>query len=77
MGLDDHRWHNLRSRKITLVTSNKFDNVMKIIKNSNATYTYKRRSSIRRHNFRPEMYLIPLPDAGINKMPAMLQNPGW
>jgi starch-binding outer membrane protein, SusD/RagB family len=77
LAFEDHRWHDIRRWKIAMVTNNKFNNVMKITKNSNASYTYERRLSIRRHNFRPEMYLMPLPDAEINKMPAMLQNPGW
>ncbi|HLP35756.1 RagB/SusD family nutrient uptake outer membrane protein [Lacibacter sp.] len=77
LAFEDHRWHDIRRWKIAMVTNNRFNNVMKITKNSNGTYTYERRSSIRRHNFRPEMYLMPLPDAEINKMPAMLQNPGW
>jgi hypothetical protein len=77
LAFEDHRWHDIRRWKIAMVTNNQFNKVMKITKNSNATYTYQRMESIRRHNFRPEMYLMPLPDAEINKMPAMLQNPGW
>jgi hypothetical protein len=77
LAFEDHRWHDIRRWKIAMVTNNRFNKVMKITKNTDATYTYERRESIRRHNFRPEMYLMPLPDAEINKMPAMLQNPGW
>ncbi len=77
LAFEDHRWHDIRRWKIAMVTNNQFNKVMRITKNSNATYTYQRMESIRRHNFRPEMYLMPLPDAEINKMPAMLQNPGW
>jgi hypothetical protein len=28
------------------------------------------------YNFHPGMYLLPMPDPEIQKMPAMLQNPG-
>ncbi|RXK62247.1 RagB/SusD family nutrient uptake outer membrane protein [Lacibacter luteus] len=77
LAFEDHRWHDIRRWKIAMVTNNQYNKVMKITKNSNATYTYERRESIRRHNFRPEMYLMPIPSAEINKMPAMLQNPGW
>jgi starch-binding outer membrane protein, SusD/RagB family len=77
LAFEDHRWHDIRRWKIAMVTNNQFNKVMKITKNSNGTYTYERLESIRRHNFRPEMYLMPIPDAEINKMPAMLQNPGW
>ena len=52
-------------------------NVMRVTKNSNGSYTYDRLKSIRLHVFRPEMYLLPIPDAEVRKMPAMLQNPGW
>nr|MBP6688138.1 RagB/SusD family nutrient uptake outer membrane protein [Lacibacter sp.] len=77
LAFEDHRWHDIRRWKIAMVTNNKFNNVMKITKNSNGSYTYERRTSIRKHNFRPEMYLMPIPDGEINKMPALLQNPGW
>ncbi len=77
LAFEDHRWHDIRRWKIAMVTNNQYNKVMKITKNMDASYTYERRESIRRHNFRPEMYLMPLPDAEINKMPAMLQNPGW
>lgn len=77
LAFEDHRWHDIRRWKIAMVTNNRYNKVMKITKNMDASYTYERRESIRRHNFRPEMYLMPLPDAEINKMPAMLQNPGW
>jgi len=42
-----------------------------------SNYTYEVISSIRKHNFRPEMYLMPIPQSEISKMPAMLQNAGW
>jgi hypothetical protein len=77
LAFEDHRWHDIRRWKIAMTTNNQYNKVMKITKNSNGSYTYERRESIRRHNFRPEMYLMPIPDAEINKMPAMLQNPGW
>jgi hypothetical protein len=77
LAFEDHRWHDIRRWKIAMVTNNQFNKVMKITKNSNGSYTYERRESIRRHSFRPEMYLMPIPDGEINKMPAMLQNPGW
>ncbi len=77
LAFEDHRWHDIRRWKIAMVTNNQYNKVMKITKNSNGSYTYERRESIRRHNFRPEMYLMPIPDAEINKMPALLQNPGW
>jgi starch-binding outer membrane protein, SusD/RagB family len=77
LSFEDHRWHDIRRWKIAMVTNNQFNKVMKVTKNSNSTYTYERLESIRRHNFRQEMYLMPIPNAEILKMPAMLQNPGW
>lgn len=77
LAFEDHRWHDIRRWKIAMTTNNQYNKVMKITKNSNGSYTYERRESIRRHNFRPEMYLMPIPDGEINKMPALLQNPGW
>lgn len=77
LAFEDHRWHDIRRWKIAMVTNNAYNKVMKITKNSTGTFTYERQESIRRHNFRPEMYLLPIPDPEIQKMPAMRQNPGW
>jgi hypothetical protein len=77
LAFEDHRWHDIRRWKIAMITNNQYNKVMRITKNSNGSYTYDRLESIRRHNFRPEMYLLPIPDPEIQKMPAMLQNPGW
>ncbi|CAM3642571.1 RagB/SusD family nutrient uptake outer membrane protein [Mucilaginibacter galii] len=41
------------------------------------TFTYQIENNIRQHVFRPEMYLLPLMDEEIRKMPSMIQNPGW
>jgi hypothetical protein len=76
LAFEDHRWHDIRRWKIAMVVGNAFNDCMKITKNGD-NYTYNVVSSIRRHNFRPEMYLLPIPDGEIRKMPAMLQNPGW
>lgn len=77
LAFEDHRWHDIRRWKIAMVVCNQFNKVMRVVKNSNGTFTYNRQESIRRHNFRPEMYLLPIPDPEIQKMPAMRQNPGW
>jgi len=77
LAFEDHRYHDIRRWKIAIAIGNQYNKVMKITKNSNATYTYQRLESVRRHNFRPEMYLLPIPDPEIQKMPLMLQNPGW
>lgn len=77
LAFEDHRWHDIRRWKIAMTVGNQYNNVMRVTKNSNGSYTYDRLKSIRLHVFRPEMYLLPIPDAEVRKMPAMLQNPGW
>ncbi|MEO6734502.1 MAG: RagB/SusD family nutrient uptake outer membrane protein [Ferruginibacter sp.] len=77
LAFEDHRYHDIRRWKIAMVTNNQFNKVMKITRPTVGNYVYERTESIRRHNFRPEMYLLPIPDPEIQKMPAMLQNPGW
>jgi hypothetical protein len=77
LAFEDHRWHDIRRWKIAMVVMNQFNKVMRVIRNSNGTLSYERTESVRRHNFRPELYLLPIPDAEIRKMPAMVQNPGW
>jgi hypothetical protein len=79
LAFEDHRWHDIRRWKIAMTVSNQVNKVMRIIRTnpSPATYSYQRTESIRRHNFRPEMYLLPIPDDEIRKMPVMRQNPGW
>lgn len=77
LAFEDHRWHDIRRWKIAMVTNNQYNKVMKVTKNSNGSFTYQRLESVRRHNFRPEMYLLPIPDPEVRKMPAMVQNPGW
>lgn len=76
MAFEDQRWHDIRRWKIAMVTNNAFNNRIQIKKVGN-NYTYTVVPSIRRHNFRPEMYLLPIPDPELRKMPSMVQNPGW
>jgi hypothetical protein len=80
LAYEDRRWHDIRRWKIAMVTNNAYNNRMRIVRGGTApnfTYTYNVVSSIRRHNFRPEMYLLPIPDGEIRKVPLMRQNPGW
>ncbi|MDO7849965.1 RagB/SusD family nutrient uptake outer membrane protein [Hymenobacter convexus] len=80
LAFEDHRWHDIRRWKIAMVTNNAYNSRMRIVRSGtspNFTYTYNVVSSIRRHNFRPEMYLLPIPDGEIRKVPLMRQNPGW
>lgn len=77
LAFEDHRWNDIRRWKIAMDVSNGYNKRMRIVRSSNGTYTYQVTESIRRHNFRPEMYLLPIPDSEVRKAPAMLQNPGW
>ncbi len=76
LAYEDHRWNDIRRWKIATAVNNGFNKRMRIVKTGN-TYTYQVTESIRRHNFRPEQYLNPLPDSEIRKMPLAKQNPGW
>lgn len=76
LAYEDSRWNDIRRWKIATIVNNGFNKRMRIVK-TGTTYTYQVTESIRRHNFRPEQYLNPLPDSEIRKMPAARQNPGW
>jgi hypothetical protein len=86
LAYEDHRWHDIRRWKIAMTLYNGgprgYNKVMHAIRTggtspSNYTFNYVIENNIREHVFRPEMYLLPIQDAEIRKMPAMLQNPGW
>ena len=77
LAFEDHRWHDIRRWKIAMDVNNGFNKAIDIVQGANNTFTYNVVNTIRRHNFRPEMHLLPIPDAEIRKMPAMVQNPGW
>jgi hypothetical protein len=80
LAYEDHRWHDIRRWKIAMVISNAYNNRMRVVRSGaapNYSYTYNVVPTIRRHNFRPEMYLLPLPDAEVRKVPLFRQNPGW
>ncbi|MET0461575.1 MAG: RagB/SusD family nutrient uptake outer membrane protein [Chitinophagaceae bacterium] len=86
LAFEDHRWHDIRRWKIAMTLYNGgprgFNRVMHPFLVSGTTpatykFNYVIENNIREHVFRPEMYLLPIQDAEIRKMPAMLQNPGW
>ncbi|GGF14075.1 membrane protein [Hymenobacter cavernae] len=81
LAYEDHRWNDIRRWKTAMVISNAYNNRMRITNRGTTAapgpYTYNVVPTIRRHNFRPEMYLLPIPDAEIRKVPQMRQNPGW
>jgi starch-binding outer membrane protein, SusD/RagB family len=80
LAFEDHRFNDFRRWKIAMVANNGFNDRLKIVRSGSApnyTYTYTVVPSIRLHKFRPEMYLMPINDVEIRRMPAMVQNPGW
>ncbi|HEX8328032.1 MAG TPA: RagB/SusD family nutrient uptake outer membrane protein [Hymenobacter sp.] len=79
LAYEDHRWNDIRRWKIAMVVANAYNKRMRIVQASPAATptAYEVTESIRRHNFRPEMYLLPIPDSEIRKVPSMVQNPGW
>ncbi len=76
LAYEEHRFWDARRWKIAMTVFNGYNKCMKITQ-TGSTYTYEVVNSIRLHNFRPEMYLFPIMQSEISKMPAMVQNPGW
>lgn len=78
LAFEDHRWNDMRRLKIGMEVSNGYNQRMRITYNSaTSTYSYEVVNSIRKHNFRPAMYLMPIPYTELIKMPALKQNPGY
>lgn len=85
MAFEDVRFYDERRWKIAEVTENAFNKIMLITPKNGisststdgTTYNYTITSSIRRHNFRPANYLMPIPQSEILKLPSFLQNPGY
>lgn len=73
---EDHRWNDIRRWKIAEAVNNGFNKAILIKKVGNG-YTYEVTNTIRQHVFKPQNYLMPIPQIEINKMPAMVQNPGY
>lgn len=85
MAFEDMRFFDERRWKIAEVTQNQFNKIMLISPKTGTTststdptaYNYVIGNSIRRHNFRPANYLMPIPQSEILKLPSYLQNPGY
>lgn len=90
LAFEDQRWNDIRRWKIAMTLYNGspagYNNIVTITRldaNGNLStgaglsfrYTVGVTSFL--HTFRPEMYLLPIQDVEIRKMPAMVQNPGW
>lgn len=90
LAFEDHRWNDIRRWKIAMTLYNGgptgYNNIVTITRldaNGNLAtgvgvqFKYTLGVTSFQHTFRPEMYLLPIQDVEIRKMPAMVQNPGW
>ncbi|MCZ4222172.1 RagB/SusD family nutrient uptake outer membrane protein [Pedobacter rhodius] len=85
MAFEDVRFYDERRWKIAEITENGFNKIMLVTPKTGttststdgSTYNYQITSSIRKHNFRPANYLMPIPQSEILKLPSYLQNPGY
>jgi starch-binding outer membrane protein, SusD/RagB family len=75
----DNRWDDIRRLKTAEVVNNGNNTVIRITRvGSTLTYDIQTTATAdRKHSFRPEMYLFPIPVDELKKMPLMIQNPGW
>jgi hypothetical protein len=75
LAFEEHRFWDVRRWKIAEQTDNIQTKGMEINRNGNEV-TYKT-FDVRKRNFRPAMYLWPLPQAEVAKSPEVIQNPGY
>ena len=84
LAFEDQRWNDIRRWKIAQDLANAdggYNLRMKITQASPtaAPTNYQVVRSVRQRAFpfRPEMYLMPIPNSEIRKAPLLRQNPGW
>ena len=75
LAFEEHRFWDVRRWKIAQQTDNIQTTGMEVNRNGNAV-TYKI-FNVRKRNFRPAMYLWPIPQAEVAKSPELFQNPGY
>lgn len=77
LAFEDHRFNDLRRWMIAEQVMQGFNKVMIIKRTSESAFTYTVGSAPRPLTFRKFMYLLPIPLTEIQKMPLMVQNPGY
>ncbi len=77
LAFEDHRWNDIRRWKIAEKVLSGFNSVDVITRTGTNTYVHTIGSAPRILSFRNAMYLLPIPLSEIQKMPLMLQNPGY
>lgn len=77
LAFEDHRWNDIRRWKIASTVLKGFNSIDIIRRTATNTYVHTIGSAPRPLNFRDAMYLLPIPLSEIQKMPLMVQNPGY
>jgi hypothetical protein len=73
---EEQRFWDVRRWKIAEQTDAQMMTGMRVKKNADGTYTYTL-TDVRKHNFRPAMYLWPIPQSETAKSTDLVQNPGY
>lgn len=76
LAFEEHRHLDVRRWKIAESAFNRPVSGLKIVKNSNGTYTYTSQI-VEQRVFTPEMYLYPFPQSEISRNKNLIQNTGW
>jgi hypothetical protein len=76
LAFEAHRFWDVRRWKIAEQTESQMMKGMRVKKDANNNYTYTV-EDVRKHNFRPAMYLWPIPQSETAKSSELLQNPGY
>jgi len=77
LAFEDHRFNDIRRWKIASAVLTGFNTIDIITRTGTSTYVHTIGTAPRQLNFRDAMYLLPIPLSEIQKMPLMLQNPGY
>lgn len=76
LAFESQRFWDIRRWKTAATEDNKVMQGMEITRLSTGAYKYKV-FDVRRHVFRDNMYLWPIPQSEIGKSPQLIQNTGW
>lgn len=76
LAFEEHRFWDVRRWKIAGETDTRPVHGMQISRHEDNSYSYQR-VTVRQRNFRPAMYLWPIPQSEVFKSEDLLQNPGW
>jgi starch-binding outer membrane protein, SusD/RagB family len=77
LAFEDHRFNDIRRWKIAANVLTGFNKIDIITRTGTNTYVHTIGNASRPLKFRDAMYLLPIPLSEIQKMPMMLQNPGY